>query len=47
MTSMVNLVLGMFIFARCVLEELFQQLSRQALLEEWKADSFPNELDDV
>ncbi|KAL7952980.1 hypothetical protein V8C34DRAFT_75562 [Trichoderma compactum] len=38
---------GMFIFAKCVLEELFQQASREALLEEWRADSFPRELDDV
>lgn len=39
--------IGMFIFAKCVLEELFQQPSREALLEEWKTDSFPSELDDV
>ncbi|XDG08069.1 hypothetical protein ABKA04_007684 [Annulohypoxylon sp. FPYF3050] len=38
---------GMFIFAKCVLKELFIQPSRHDLLREWKADNFPNELDEV
>ncbi|KAH8662434.1 hypothetical protein BX600DRAFT_382529 [Xylariales sp. PMI_506] len=38
---------GMFIFARCVLEELYQQPSRKALLEEWSGNMFPNELEQV
>ncbi|KAI2470710.1 hypothetical protein F4781DRAFT_421113 [Annulohypoxylon bovei var. microspora] len=38
---------GMFIYAKCVLKELFEQPSRHALLAEWKADNFPNGLDEV
>ncbi|KAI0894308.1 hypothetical protein F4806DRAFT_503618 [Annulohypoxylon nitens] len=38
---------GMFIFAKCVLEELYVQPTRHALLAEWKADNFPNKLDEL
>ncbi|KAI1085921.1 hypothetical protein F5B19DRAFT_481039 [Rostrohypoxylon terebratum] len=38
---------GMFIFAKCVLEELFRQASRHSLLVEWNADNFPSKLDEV
>ncbi|RYP68514.1 hypothetical protein DL769_005502 [Monosporascus sp. CRB-8-3] len=38
---------GMFIFAKLVLENLYEQPSRRHLLEECRADNFPQELDDV
>ncbi|KAL8303462.1 hypothetical protein RB597_005051 [Gaeumannomyces tritici] len=38
---------GMFIFARCVFEELRQQPSLQKLLDEWKEDRFPKDLTEV
>ncbi|KAJ3566801.1 hypothetical protein NPX13_g6998 [Xylaria arbuscula] len=38
---------GMFIFAKCALEELMQQPSRQSLLAEWKADVFPSALNEL
>jgi len=37
----------MFIFAKCVLAELYQQPSREELLREWGAESFPTELEEV
>ncbi|KAK3997924.1 hypothetical protein QBC44DRAFT_376363 [Cladorrhinum sp. PSN332] len=38
---------GIFIFAKCVLEELFHQTSRQALLKDWNAEKFPIDLDEA
>ncbi|KAF5004029.1 hypothetical protein FDECE_9442 [Fusarium decemcellulare] len=38
---------GIFIFAKCVLEELYQQPSKDSLLREWRADTFPSELNEV
>ncbi|KAI0376807.1 hypothetical protein F5Y04DRAFT_273551 [Hypomontagnella monticulosa] len=38
---------GMFIFARCVLEELLLQPSRHTLLVEWQANRFPEGLDEL
>lgn len=38
---------GMFIFARCVLEELEQYPTKAALQREWSAESFPEELEAV
>ena len=37
----------MFIFAKCVLAEMYQQPSKEALLQEWGPDSFPRELNEV
>jgi len=37
----------MFIFAKCVLTELYQQPSREHLLREWGAEGFPTELKEV
>lgn len=38
---------GIFIFARCVLEELEQYPSKAALQREWSAESFPEEMEGV
>ncbi|KAJ3536177.1 hypothetical protein NM208_g5825 [Fusarium decemcellulare] len=38
---------GIFIFSKCVLEELYQQPSRDCLLREWRADAFPSKLQEV
>ncbi|KAI6553144.1 hypothetical protein MCOR04_010777 [Pyricularia oryzae] len=38
---------GMFIFARCVFEELYNQPSGQAVLDEWREDRFPKDLEDL
>ncbi|KAK8044973.1 hypothetical protein PG993_004997 [Apiospora rasikravindrae] len=38
---------GMFIYAKCVLAELYHQTSREQLLNHWRADNFPNDLDEV
>ncbi|KAK8879910.1 hypothetical protein PGQ11_001204 [Apiospora arundinis] len=38
---------GMFIYAKCVLAELYHQASREELLSRWRADGFPNDLDEV
>jgi len=38
---------GMFIFAKCVLAELYQQPSKEELVREWGAESFPTELEEV
>lgn len=38
---------GMFIFARCVLEEIEQYSSKAALQKEWSAESFPEEMEEV
>lgn len=43
-SQLISFLLGIFIFANCVLKELFYQPSRQALLDEWKADKFPEDL---
>ncbi|KAH9427154.1 hypothetical protein MCOR02_012447 [Pyricularia oryzae] len=37
----------MFIFARCVFEELYNQPSGQAVLDEWREDRFPKDLEDL
>jgi len=37
----------MFIFAKCVLTELYQQPSRDHLFREWGAERFPTELEEV
>ncbi|KAL8370099.1 hypothetical protein RB595_000459 [Gaeumannomyces hyphopodioides] len=38
---------GIFIFARCVFEELHHQPSLQKLLDEWREDRFPKDLVEV
>ncbi|KAK8084664.1 hypothetical protein PG997_005935 [Apiospora hydei] len=38
---------GMFIYAKCVLPELYHQTSREQLLNHWRSDNFPNDLDEV
>ncbi|KAK4220734.1 hypothetical protein QBC38DRAFT_493568 [Podospora fimiseda] len=38
---------GIFIFAKCVLEELYKQTTRDALLKEWNDARFPKDLDEV
>ncbi|KAK2470509.1 hypothetical protein H9L39_18126 [Fusarium oxysporum f. sp. albedinis] len=38
---------GSFMFAKCVLEELYQQPTRADLLREWGSDSFPDDLNQM
>ncbi|CAG9975887.1 unnamed protein product [Clonostachys byssicola] len=38
---------GIFIFAKCVLEELSKQPCRDDLLREWRTESFPSDLNEV
>ncbi|KAK8069384.1 hypothetical protein PG994_006000 [Apiospora phragmitis] len=38
---------GMFIYAKCVLPELYHQASREQLLSHWRSDHFPNDLNEV
>ncbi|KAI3572907.1 hypothetical protein IWW34DRAFT_636599 [Fusarium oxysporum f. sp. albedinis] len=38
---------GDFMFAKCVLEELYQQPTRADLLREWGSDSFPDDLNQI
>lgn len=38
---------GMFIFAKCFLEELYQQPSKEALLREWRTECLPTELQEM
>lgn len=38
---------GMFIFARCIIEELEQYSSKQALQDEWSTERFPKEVSQV
>ncbi|KAL2206930.1 hypothetical protein CC79DRAFT_1358704 [Sarocladium strictum] len=38
---------GMFIYAKCLLEEIFQMSSREELLRCWAAEQLPRELDEL
>ncbi|KAK4166950.1 hypothetical protein QBC43DRAFT_312675 [Cladorrhinum sp. PSN259] len=38
---------GIFIFAKCVVAELYQQPTRRDLLNEWRGERFPRDLNEV
>jgi hypothetical protein len=38
---------GMFVYAKCLLEEMFEMPSRAELLHSWKSEQLPKELDEL